>query len=75
MADILLYSLEEMHIDVVLNLREIFHHEDFIGGGEEVNLRAVYLWEEGLEELEEQILQNQGWERALLHQNESFSFL
>lgn len=64
-----------MHVDVVLRTRQLLSAQDLIGGGEEVDLGAVDFGEEGLEELEEDVLQDELREGPAFEDDEAFALL
>ena len=54
-------SLKEMNVDVVFSFGKLIDPEDLVGAGEKIDLWAVDIREEGLEQLKKYILQNYLW--------------
>jgi hypothetical protein len=64
LSDVALDSLEEVDVNVVFGVGQLVDAQDFVGACEEVDLGAVDVWKEGLEELEKDVLQNNLRQRA-----------
>ena len=70
-----LHPFQEVHVNVVFCFGELLRFEDFVRAREEVDLGAVDLGEERLEQLEEDVFEGHFRQRSLFQNYEPFAIL